>query len=203
MSEPVTLEQLAAGGLQSVEVYLARFGGTVALRELTGAQVLKAVKLGTHELAGTDGIRIPDGGRQKALMVAFALQSPSLGETDEERALRVDVVEGLPYTAQLLLYSLVTMMTDEELTEEHREALLREVPETEHLAALNVQGDPAALLGALGDEQASDVLRVGLRIPAALDGGLPMSTVRRLAEELTAEREELAAAIAARLSSGP
>jgi hypothetical protein len=198
MAERVTLEQLQGGGLQAVDVYLSRFGGVVSLRELTGAQVLKATKLAASSLPGTEG-RVTDVGKQRALMVAFALTEPSLGETDEEKALKVEVVQGLGYAPQLLLYSVLMMLTEEELTADHREALLREVAEPEHLLALNVSASPETILDGAGDD-ADEVLRVALRIPAVLSGSLSMGTVKRLAAALDAERDALAEKVAVRIA---
>ena len=199
----ITLEDLQAGGLQEVEVYLARFSGSVTLRELTGQEVVAASRFATAPVAGTEGTQRTDVSKREALRIAFALElDPPLGKTLEEKAGRVDVILGLGFIDQLLLATVVDMLSGGQLDERQREVLASERAPAEMLAALGTSQDTAAAyLENRAEEDLAAILSVALRgYGGALTGDLPMGTVRMLAEAAEAQEARQAQRTAAALA---
>ncbi len=191
----VTLSDLQAGGLQRVEVYLSRFGGVVTLRELTGQEVVAASRFATAPIAGTEGTQRTDVAKREALRIAFSLQlDPPLGKTLEEKAARVDVILGLGFIDQLLLATVVDMLSGGQLDERQREVLASEQAPAEMLAALGASQDTAAAyLENRAEEDLAAILTVALRgYGGALTGELPLGTVRLLARAAEAQEERQA-----------
>jgi len=204
----VTLAELQTGGLQEAEVYLARFGGVVTLRELTGPEVVAASRFATAPLPGTEGTQRTDTAKREALRIAFALVlDPPLGATLEEKAGRVKVVQNLAFIDPLLLATVADLLSGGTLTDEQREVLRGEQVPAAMLAALGQEAEGAAeFLETRAEEDLAAILTVALRgYGAALTGDLPMSTVRMLAqaaeEQETRQAQKTALALAEALGA--
>lgn len=186
----VTLEQLKAPPLATVEVYLQRFKGLVVLQELSGEQVLKAGKWAQENLPGTDDVKIVNQSKYRSLLIALALKEPRLGGTDEEIAAASGIVGALPYQDQMLLQRVHDKLTDNTLTEEQRQLLKEEKSAIDLWKGLGGGDSLEANLEALDSADVEMVLAVGLRVPEVLTQQVAMSTVRLLYERLEREREE-------------
>lgn len=203
MSELLTLDDLQAAPLAEATVYLARWGKSVRLRELTGPDVLMSGQLGTRKLANSEGgVIVPDQEKRNAIRVALALVSPSLGETRELKAANHSILVGQGYIVTLLLGTVLTELTEGGLSDEQRAYLAEEHSEVEMLACLGIGDGPEAALAVAPEGELEDVLSVGLRLPAALSGGMSMGTIRLLAAQVRREQEALALSVAQALA-GP
>jgi len=189
----VTLDQLKAPVLETVDVYLARFAGCVTLQELTGQQVLNAAKWATERVGG-EGMRATDTHKSKCIQVAMALKSPALGATDEECAAQVGTIQGLPAADQFLLGAVLDRLTEGTLTAAQKDALKQEQSASELLKEL---GGTLPVFDELDADDLEMVLAVGLRVPQVLFGQVPMQNVRLLWQQLQKERRQDAEAAGA------
>lgn len=179
--------------LSEAVVFLQRFGGMVKIRELTGAQVMKAARYGSREINTDNGsVSVPDGTKQRAIKLAMALVEPALGENDELKAAAFETIQNLPYADQLLLMTVLDLLADGKLSDEQRDLLRQEKSAVELLDALGTEESPTAVIDAVEGEEVADLLSVGLRVPQALFGQVPMSVVKILAARIREEQIELA-----------
>ena len=175
---------------------LRAFGGTVTLQELTGMQAVNAARWSLGYLGGAEGLPHVDTTKREALQIALGMVEPSLGDTDEAKAAKVDTILQLGFLDQLLLSTVQTRLREGTLTDEQQAALKEEQPTTELLEALGLgTTSPEAILETTSAEDLDDLLRVALRVPAVLSGSLPMTIVHLLAGALKAKQVEFAAVL--------
>lgn len=200
--EHVTLAELQSGALQQVEVYVARFGKCVTLRELTGPEVFEAGKLSTAPVAGTEAIQRVDVAKRRALLIAFALVEPSLGRTLVEKAAQVETILSLAYIDQLLLDSVQDLLSGGTLTAEQMEVLKSPLPPAKMLEALGTDAEDTAFhLEQQSEEDLAAIMSAALHgYAGALTGSMSMSLIRLVARAAREQEQRQAREIAEALA---
>jgi hypothetical protein len=195
--------------IDSVELYMARFGGTVLVRELTSIQVALATRLGIIEVASSDGaVQIPDVMRRQMIQITLCLADvetgePLFGDTPAAVLPHLETVERLGWRDHLLLMEVVERLTDGRLSEDERTFLAQEHTTLEQLDFLKLDGyTPGSILQAAeSEDDVAGIYSVALHVPDIICGRYPMSVVRQLAAQIKMDRQELAGAIAVALAT--
>jgi hypothetical protein len=162
----------------------------------------QASKRGTEQVASSDGmLRVPDGAKRQSLKIGFALVTPDdqflLGNTEDEVAINLHLVEDLGWRDLLLMLSVLDRLTEGTLTDEDRKLLVQERPAQDLLEAIAVhEQGPEALLQRAEEEDLGEVWAVALRVPQVLTSDVPMGIIRKLAAQIDLEREQMTEGIA-------
>jgi len=206
--EQIGLAQLAGAPLQEAEVYVARAGGLVRLRELTGQAVFMASRLALAPVAGTEDLQRVDVAKREALRILFALVDPALDADLTKRAAQVQTILSLGYADQLLLSRVIDLLSEGTLTEQQRELLKQPLPPGELLRLLGTSLETTEeYLQTRGEDDLRDILAVALcGYGGALTGEMSMGLVRLLAaarREAEARQARLTAEALAGLIASP
>ena len=188
-------QDLKEAPLDTVEVNIARLKGKVLMQELTGEQIMKIAKW-SMEQVGDASVMNPIKSRSLQIALAMVEEKP---KSDELKAGNIDAINNLQHLDQMLLSLALEFVTEGKLTDDKRNILRDEsLNTTEKLEKLGETINPEAVISNAG-ELAQDVIKVGLRVPAALFGQIPISVIRQLSQQVDDERVLLAAEISNQL----